>query len=244
MSVQGSLRCLVVAATCLGVPLAFARDEACDSERISVHLDYARHAIAIGDFPAAKAHADLVLLPNAIQVYVSSTGRGSESDKRVLRVLQQAFMSWESLVDSQISFQTVADPKLADVSVSFVSELKTKGRLAGGIARWKRCVHRLPDNSLRYSLKANLTLRLDDPNGDEISDAALTSICMHEVGHLLGLNDSSKLGDLMGPIDLRNPTIMPKQHELDTVFSLRREALDLQRMSELRAIESAAKYNW
>jgi hypothetical protein len=47
---------------------------------------------------------------------------------------------------------------------------------------------------------------------------------MHEMGHILGLEDSDRVGDLMGPLDVNHPVSGPKSYESEAVYELRSQA--------------------
>ena len=47
---------------------------------------------------------------------------------------------------------------------------------------------------------------------------------MHEFGHVLGLDDSPREGDVMGPLDIDHPVSAPSALEVQTVLSFRAQA--------------------
>jgi Zn-dependent peptidase ImmA (M78 family) len=48
--------------------------------------------------------------------------------------------------------------------------------------------------------------------------------CAHELGHVLGLDDSPFYGDIMGPLDLKHPVTDFEATELESLRAVRAEA--------------------
>jgi predicted Zn-dependent protease len=47
---------------------------------------------------------------------------------------------------------------------------------------------------------------------------------MHEIGHVLGLEDTESTGAIMGPLDMNRPVSRPLPHEVKAVWDIRLEA--------------------
>ena len=86
--------------------------------------------------------------------------------------------------------------------------------------------------AIRRKTKWSLT---KDSRGHDLSDEALTYVTAHELGHVLGLDDTGRYGDLMGPGQLDRPVNYPAPSERDALVGLQQEAqLDAQAFASPR----------
>jgi hypothetical protein len=93
-----------------------------------------------------------------------------------------------------------------------------------GFANWKRRIQTDGDKVVSATVTADLQIRTINLDGRPMPSDAMTHEVMHEVGHVLGLEDCDYLGELMGPLDVRRPVEAPLAHEADAVRDLRDEA--------------------
>lgn len=142
----------------------------------------------------SEAYAHLALFPEGIRLAVRDEARRGPEGVRAVR---SAADWWEEALDVPGYFTLVAPGGGALVEVSVVTSLP-EGRNVAGYTRWTRRVTRCGDTVVKQTFEADLRVRAMDP-------AAMRHAAAHELGHLLGLPDSPRLGDVMGPIDLRRP---------------------------------------
>ncbi|MEQ1933145.1 MAG: matrixin family metalloprotease, partial [Fimbriimonadaceae bacterium] len=97
----------------------------------------------------------------------------------------------------------------------------------GGFTSWQRQILRFENGSYQAKLAASVQLRTITPQGKPMSLAQMRHAAMHELGHILGLDDSPDQGDVMGPLDLSRPVIEPKSDEIAELLKLRKDAQEI-----------------
>ena len=64
----------------------------------------------------------------------------------------------------------------------------------------------------------------------------LLTVVIHELGHVLGLNDSPRVGDIMGPLDLRKPVTTLGVDEVQALRDIRESAAEIRRQALSKAL--------
>lgn len=178
-----------LAAACAAPPVGVLPD-------VAEHLMAGRLAAASGWSHAAKAHTDLFLFPEGLSVSVDlSTGRPHRR-AAAREMLVEAAGWWEDALGRPGLFRWTEGE--APVRVRFVSRILGTSGNVGGWTRWSRTVTTSEDDVLERAFEAEVQLRW-------LPEAAMRHVAAHELGHLLGLADSARVGDVMGPVDLRHP---------------------------------------
>ncbi len=190
------------------------------------HLEFARKCLDQGNVDATVASSDLILLPH-IKVYVDDRAAPS----RAVEALRDAQTAWERALGQEVHFVSVPSPGQADVTIHYASTMRREGRDVGGFATWKRSV-RKATWGYDSRLTADIELRLDQPNGQPMTRPQLHHAAMHELGHILGLDDSAQVGEIMGPLLLSRPAERLANGEIQALCEVRAQAQSV-RMSAL-----------
>lgn len=206
--------CLVLVGSTLSRPAAVLPE-------MARHLAFADRCLKAGDLEGVLASTDLILLPH-LHLCIDST----MATPSAVAGLNEALVLWRQATDEGIAFSVVEDPKHADVVVRFQSRLGTGDTDYGGFTTWKRSVAR-DGRKAAWSLCAQMELRTIQPSGEPMSVAQVRHAALHELGHVLGLADSKRVGDVMGPLDLSRPVGRPSLAEVDELKRLRRGAIDI-----------------
>ena len=206
--------------------LSYATGEKRDpmiQERVYDHLDRMDAAVSFGNKAEAVACAEMVLLKRDITVYVDDSEVPASLKDVASRAIQNAATNWEDSLQSGINIRFV--PRFAaDVIVKYAGNVKYEGNEAAGTVRWSRGVLDLGSGQYDYKVTASITLRTHTPNGSMMNYSQMLHTAGHELGHVLGLEDTSKVGDLMGPLKLNKPVERATRHEIDSLNEVRQRA--------------------
>lgn len=194
-------------------------DKVLDS--VWVNLDKASDALAAGRVDEAIAYSELVLCKRDITITVDWSGVG---DRRAVAeaALESAIAEWETALGPEIDFVMVEQG--GDVQISYASSLKYEGKEAGGICTWRRGVRTVLGQGFQYVLDAVIQLRTHLPGGRTMTEAQMKHTAMHELGHVLGLTDSRRDGEVMSVLRPDRPVSKPSEAEVRGIRLLRTQA--------------------
>jgi predicted Zn-dependent protease len=128
--------------------------------------------------------------PKFIRVYI-------QPDHYKGRLMTQAFREWSKLTKNKLVFQKVTSPKFADIEVEFVEKIDTTqsntdraiGLTRASTQSGKKLVH------------AKIWIAQKTQDDKVLSEDEVYTTMLHEIGHALGLHDSSrKLGIMSTPV--------------------------------------------
>lgn len=181
-------------------------------------LSYGRRSIEAGHIEAARAATDVILLDEVRY----SLGDGPSEAKEVLA---EAMREWELATDGEIRFVEVPKHE-AQITIGWMNDLRFRSMEAGGVARWQRSV-RWDGDVMKGQVSATIDLRLRAPSGRKLNRDQLMQCALHELGHVLGLADSTSRGEAMGPLDLRRPITRLSAGDIEALRVLRSQAWEL-----------------
>ena len=112
---------------------------------------------------------------------------GSDGDG----ALRDAFARWTGLQLGGLRMNFIADTTQAQVVVQWIDQFDPQENRTG-----QTDITVASDGNIRYGW---MRLALRDPTGKRLDRAAMLTVALHEVGHLLGLGHSARQGDIMHP---------------------------------------------
>lgn len=125
-----------------------------------------------------------------LRVYIGAGGSGFRDSFRGL--FSSAMNEWASASNGKLRWTQVSDPSSADIAVQWQGSV-TSGEPESGDTRNSFAI---AGDGQRVLNHADITL-VTSYNGSFFSDAEMHKICLHEIGHALGLKHSSTSGDIM-----------------------------------------------
>lgn len=185
---------------------------------IDQFLAYGQKALESGDAAAAEAASKAVLLDEVRYTF----GPGTAEHHAVARA---AMTSWEQALDGEVRFVEVA-PENAQITFSWQSAVGHEGNHVGGLATWRRAVQR-KGSQVRAVYTAEIALSTVAPTGTVLNRDQLMQCALHEVGHVLGLDDCRDRGEVMSPLDMARPVPAITKADLDALRSVRAKAYQL-----------------
>jgi predicted Zn-dependent protease len=192
-------------------------------DRLYEHLDHAEKALLYGQTSEAVAYAEMVLLRREITVYVDDSNAPWQIKEDAKRALRDAAVNWEDALNREVRFRFVSFPD-ADVVVRYAGEMRYDGKHAAGTVRWTRQVVSLGSDQFQYQVRATISLRTQSPRGGTMNYAQMLHTAGHELGHILGLEDTARQGDLMGPLRLDRPVERATGGEKNSLLTFRKQA--------------------
>lgn len=191
--------------------------------RVQELLDRAERSLQSGSFSEAMACTEAVLLKPTLNVNVKVQGLSDSESDQAEAVVSDALSAWEEALGYEVVFLR-SEANEADVTISFAPSVRHLGREVAGVANWSRQVYNW-GGTFSTRVSADIKVRTTTIDGAAMSAACLKHATMHELGHVLGLSDSARVGDLMGPMDVSRPATGPSDRELSTLLGYRSRAV-------------------
>jgi Flp pilus assembly protein TadD/predicted Zn-dependent protease len=140
-----------------------------------------------------------------ISVYIEKDSKATDFKPSYPDLAAQSFQAWESVSNDKIKFKFVEQPNSADIKLRWSANSKDVSQPAeGGEAK----VARGPDGIGNVSITILTVLPVKELL---VNDALIHYICLHEIGHALGMvGHSSRAGDIMYcslPMDYEKRTL-------------------------------------
>ena len=123
-----------------------------------------------------------------LRVWVQPASHLDGWDPAYIGIVQGAFTEWAS-VGIPVPFVFSTDSVRSDIHVTWRERFNEP---ISGKTRWAR------DDSW-WIIEGNITLALHHHQGDPLGASAVKAIALHEVGHLLGLDHTADIANIMTP---------------------------------------------
>ena len=127
-------------------------------------------------------------ITNPLRVWVANARSLDGWDPSYPERVREAFTEW-SAIGIPVRFTFVVDSTDADIHISWISEF---GEPISGKTLWSRDRH-------WWIVGGSITLALHHNGGERLDGSAIHAIALHEVGHLLGLDHTADLANIMTP---------------------------------------------
>lgn len=171
----------------------------------------------------ARAHAMAVLVSQEVTVEVAlDKMSGRRTACRV--AVDEALEAWEKAIGGGIRLRRVPDGERSGIVIRFQPDVREKGAPVAGYVNWER---KAEDGTGRVT--GDVKIRTVNLDGSDMPTRAMRNIVIHEMGHLLGLDDTERTGEAMGPLDVGRPVSAPSEPEAAAVRALRADAENLLR---------------
>lgn len=188
-------------------------------------LDIAEVAMNQGNVNKALAYSDLLLLNNTITYSIDTGAVAPDQRDEAAHAVRESVATWEEALGYEVQFEEVS--KGGNVRIAFADSVRLMGKDIAGHAVWSRQVFDWGYGNYTPRVSGEIKVRIVTPEGSPMSEAAWQHTIGHEIGHMLGLWDSPRVGDMMGPINLKNPVTRPTESEVAALQGIRAEALQI-----------------
>jgi predicted Zn-dependent protease len=189
-------------------------------------VEIARNEVNEGKPALAIARTDLVLIDQPLKVGVSYDRVPDSQRADCDRAVQAAIELWNKGLDDDQQYVLASDPSEADIHVTFKPKVYDGESAAGGLVKWRRTITYVNDEPV-VATKAEVQIRTSKPHGGRMSFELMRHEASHELGHVLGLEDCPRMGEVMSPLDLRNPVDHLSSFELGAITHLREVAREV-----------------
>lgn len=187
------------------------------------HLEYAEKDLDHGQVSDALAHLDLILMSH-MHYHLNFVNVDAETQPECKAAFEDAVAMWERALGKDWDLEEAADGQPAEVQVTFQPDVQQNGSEVAGYVTWRRRVVTGADGTPHMDMSADVRVRTVKPDGSPMLLEHMRHTSAHELGHVLGLDDSPFYGDIMGPLDLNHPVSDFEAAELDNLRAVRAEA--------------------
>lgn len=170
----------------------------------------------------ARGHALAVLVSEDVRVEVKLDKVPANRRTACKTAVDGALEAWQKALGDTVKLERAEDGEKTDISIRFEPNVLQNGEPVAGYVNWTRRA-----GNGTGSVSGDVQVRFKDLDGEDMPLRAMRHIAMHEMGHLLGLDDTDHLGDVMGPLDVSHPASNPTSGEVSAVRALRGEAENL-----------------
>ncbi len=188
------------------------------------HLEFAQKDMLHGQVQDALAHIGLILMDHATY-HINFDTVPPEKQAECTAAFRDAIAMWDRALGNGFELDEVPADQPAEINVTFQPEVKQAGSEVAGYVTWSRKVVGGTDGTpIHMDFTADVRVRTIQPDGEQMLLEHMRHTSAHELGHVLGLDDSPFYGDIMGPLDLQHPVSDFESAELENLRAVRTQA--------------------
>lgn len=187
------------------------------------HLDYAEANLQRGDVAQALAYSDSVMMDRTQRVFIDTTEAGIDQIANAEAAAREAIAMWQDALPASVNVVFVPTRDEANIVFLYQRSVVVEGIGVAGNVKWWRTIEPYGSGFIA-KVRAEIRVRTVRPDGRPMSRDLMRHTSAHEFGHILGLADSDRVGDLMGPLDLEHPVKQIPRHELEALKSMHERA--------------------
>jgi hypothetical protein len=220
-----AIRFAFLTAACLLFGIAIATETMLHSERldpqVSRHYEAACTAYSEGEYHRALAEIDLALLASGL-VYIEG-----EPDTHLYRATLEGLEVWQAALGDESPFVVTRNRSEADVVIRFVRSIASDdgGEVCGHVEWRRKAVYSRTGHTALVS--ADILVSTHERSGAPHQRDSLIHIVAHELGHVLGLDDTGDPVDIMGPLLYGSPSTQLSGPELAAIQQFRARCEEL-----------------
>ena len=179
----------------------------------------------VRDDPAlARAHAMAVLGGEDVAVSVDLSEVQASRRTACRAAVDGALDAWNDALGDDARIYRADERQRSGIVVRFQRDVREKGAPVAGYVNWKRVA-----DERGGGITGTVQIRDENLDGSPMPMRAMRHIVLHEIGHLLGLDDSGREGEAMGPLNVSRPVAAPTEAEAEAVRDHRADAARLLR---------------
>ena len=187
------------------------------------HLEYATKDVQRGQVADAMAHIDLILMSH-LHYRLNFVNVPEEIQPECTAAFRDAVAMWERALGKDCDIEEAKYGEPAEIQVTFQHDVQQNGAEVAGYVTWRRKVVLGSDGVPKMDLTSDVRVRTVKPDGSAMLLEHMRHTSAHELGHVLGLDDSPFYGDIMGPLDVAHPVADFDAAELENLRAVRLEA--------------------
>jgi hypothetical protein len=191
--------------------------------RVHEYVARAERCVEEGRVNEARAVSEMLLLRRDLRFALDLGGLEPHRAQEAREAFLGAADAWHEALGGAVRF-VEAPWTAADVKVSFVQSVRMGGCDVAGYAVWRRQLLNWRAEEFTYQVSADIQIRTVLPGGTRMRPAAMRHTCLHELGHVLGLNDSPRGGEAMSALSLASPVARPSDAEARSLLAVMERA--------------------
>lgn len=196
------------------------------------HLETAEKMLAKGSINEALAHCDVVLVGGELKVAIAYELVPEAQKGQYSKSVDQAMGAWEKALEGRVRFRLVERDQDPQVVVVFKPSVLLRTEPVAGLLNWKRTITDAGSEQVRGRFTSEMLVRTLMPDGKQMPMNAIRHTVTHEMGHVFGLEDTDRVGELMGPLNIGHPLHGPEPHEVAAVVAVRQQAQQIRSEAE------------